>query len=187
MSSYKLLFPFVDTSNIYISNLVYDNKFRPILYDGVSLLEMTTPVAFLKNLSGKALDILYSPGGKLVVSQKVKVFLERLKENHYFEFIPVKFENKKLPPYFVLNILELVDAFDFKNSKYELFDELEPNGNPVIRDVIKMEIDTSKTKNRMLFSMLNYEGDTFIHTDLANAMIKNGITGLLLDPLIGHK
>jgi hypothetical protein len=186
MSSYKLFFPFVDASNIYISNLVYDNQFKSILYDGVSLLEMTTPVAVLKNLSGNALDILYAPGGKLVVSEKTKTFLESLKESHYFEFIPVKFENKKMHPYFVLNILELVDAFDFKNSKYELFDELGPKGNPVIRDVIKMEIDQSKTKNRMLFSMLNYEGDTFIHTDLANEMIKNGITGLLLDPLRGH-
>lgn len=185
MSNYKLFFPFVDKSNIYIADLVYDEKFKDRLYEGVSLQEMQSPLATLKNLSGIPLDILYAPGGKLIVSEKTRTFLQQLAESDFFEFIPVKFENKKMLPYYVLNLLELIDAFDWEKSKYELFEELGPNGDVVIRDVIKMEIDESKTNGRMLFSMLNHEGDTFIHVDLANDMIDNKITGILLDPLTG--
>lgn len=71
-------------------------------------------------------------------------------------------------------------------SKYELFNELGPKGNKVIKNMIKMEIDESKTNNRKLFTLLNFEGNIIIKIDLVNQMTANGITGILIDPLIGH-
>ncbi|NJM80650.1 MAG: hypothetical protein HC854_15440 [Flavobacterium sp.] len=49
-----------------------------------------------------------------------------------------------------------------------------------------MEIDESKTNNRKLFTLLNFEGNIIIKIDLVNQMTANGITGILIDPLIGH-
>ncbi|NJM80649.1 MAG: hypothetical protein HC854_15435 [Flavobacterium sp.] len=76
---------------------------------------MKSPKATLKNALGKKLDFLYALGGKLVVSEKVKLFLENTDDSSYFEFIEVKFEDKNIKPYYVLNILELLEAFDWEN------------------------------------------------------------------------
>jgi hypothetical protein len=187
MNNYRRLYPKLEKKNTYISKLIYDIEFETILYDGVSLENMKSPKATLKNVSGKSLDFLYALGGKLVVSEKVKLFLQQTKENTYYEFIDVHFENKKMKPFYVLNILELVDGFDWKKSEYELFDELGPKDNKVIRNLIKMEIDDSLTNGRRLFNLLNFEGNTIIHIDLVNQMINHGITGMLIDLLIGQK
>ncbi|NHN27103.1 hypothetical protein FIA58_015575 [Flavobacterium jejuense] len=187
MSNYKRLYPKLEKGNTYIANLIYDKEFENVLYDGISLKNMKSPNATLKNLSGKSLDFLYALGGKLIVSEKVKLFLEKTYDCSYFEFIEVNFENKKMKPYYVLNILELVDAFDWEKSEYELFEELGPKGNKVIQNIIKMEIDESKTNNRKLFNLLNFEGSIIIHIDLVNQMLNHGITGTLIDPLIGQK
>lgn len=173
-------------ANVYVADLAYDKAYEGILFDGISLKDMSAPVARLKKVSGLALDFLYARGGKLVVSEHAKAFLQQLEERSFFEFVEVQFKNGKLPSYYVLNILDLVDAFDWERSEYELFDELGPKGNKVIRNLIKMEIDEHKTNKRRLFSMQNYQGNTFMHVDLADEMIAAGITGLLLDPLVGH-
>jgi hypothetical protein len=187
MSNYRRIYPNLEKNYTYISNLIFDKRFEAILYNGVSLKDMNPPIATLKNINGKVPDFLYSLGGKLIVSEKVKSFLQQLEETVFFEFIVVHFENKKMKPFYVLNILELVDAFDWEKSDYVLFEELGPKGDRVIRNMIKMEIDTSKTNNRKLFNLLHFEGNTFINIDLANQMIEQGITGILIDPLIGHK
>lgn len=187
MSNYRRLYPNLEKTNTYISNLIYDKEFENVLYNGTSLKDMKAPLATLKNTSGKSSDFLYAIESKLVVSEKVKLFLQETEDSAYFEFIKVHFENKKMKPFYLLNILELVDAFDWEKSTYELFDELGPKGNKVIRNTIKMEIDESKTNNRKLFNLLNFEGNTMIHIDLVNQMINQGITGILIDPLIGQK
>ncbi len=187
MNTYKRLYPLFNQKDCYISNLHFDDNFKDKLYSGVSLKKMKAPVALLKNINGKKLDFLYTLGGKLVISEKVKLFLESTNDSLYFEFINVNFENARMKPYFLLNILELVNAFDWDESDYELFEELGPKGNKVIRKLIKMEINESKTNNRKLFNMLNFEGNTIIHDDLLAQMIDKSITGMITDPLVGHK
>ncbi|MCO6161207.1 imm11 family protein [Flavobacterium sp. NRK F7] len=187
MDTYKRLFPNLETGNCYISNLIIDKEYQMILHLGKSLKGMKPPLATLKNVNGKKTDLIYALGGKLIVSDKLKLFLEESKDASYFEFIEIQFENAKMNPYYMLNILELVDAFDWEKSIYELFDELGPKGNKVIRNLIKMEIDTSKTNHRILFNLLHFEGQNIVTINLYHQMVRSGITGLLIDPLVGHK
>lgn len=187
MSKYLRLYPSLESGNAYIGRMIFDPKFETQLHNGVSLMGMNPPQASLKNASKPKSDLLYALGGKLVVSEKLKAFLEMLPEQAHFEFIPVKFDKPKFPNYYVLNILNLLDAFDWERSEYVLFDELGPKGNRVIQNIQRMEIDASKTDNRQLLSMRNHEGNTFITAELAQALLENGISGLQLDPLIGHK
>lgn len=186
MSVYKRFYPFLEAGGLYISEINFDPEFEPFLFNGSSLKGMQFPKATVKNATGKAADFLYSYSGKLIVSEKAKQFLEKSDDANYFEFIPIEFSNKKIKPYYLLNILELVDAFDWENSSYELFDELGPKGNKVIRDLIKMQLIESKIKGRKLFSLLNFEGNTIAHIDFVEQMKAEGLTGILIDPLWGH-
>ncbi|MCW3162440.1 imm11 family protein [Chryseobacterium oryctis] len=187
MTDYRRFYAKLEPEELYISEMKFDADFEKKMYLGVSLKGMCNPKATIKNASGEKNDFLYSLGiSKLVVSEKAKSFLEKSEDAHYFEFFDIEFQNKKIPPFFLLNILELVDAFDWERSQYELFEELGPKGNKVIRDLIKMEIDESKTNNRKLFSLLNHEGNTIVHKDFAEEMIDYGLTGILTDPLWGH-
>ena len=186
MSQYLRLFPFLETGNAYIAQLNFTPNSLPILFSGKSFIDLPSPDAKLKNPKKPALDFLYALGGKLVVSEKVKLFLQELAESQYFEFIPVNFDQKKFPNYYVLNLLKVIDAFDWEKSDYKLFDELGPKGNKVINELRRMEIDESKTSGRELFGLLGYEGTTFISKTLAEKMQQANITGMQLIPLVGH-
>jgi hypothetical protein len=188
MSSYRKLYPYLEKGNAYISTIVFDERSEDTLYNGVSLIEMTSPIATLKNPGKKMSDFLYSLCGKPIVSNKAKLFLEDTNESGNYEFIKVQFKNKKKKEsYYLLNVLNQVDAFDWETSEYTLFDEPGPKGNKVIDNLIKMNIDESKTDGRQLFNLVGFEGHHIIHTDLVDQMIADGITGILTDPLQGHQ
>ena len=186
MSVYKRFYPFLEAGGLYISEIKFDPVFEPFLFNGSSLKGMKFPQATVKNATGKAADFLYSYSGKLIVSEKAKKFLETSNDAEYFEFIPIEFTNKKIKPYYLLTILQLVDAFDWELSTYELFDELGPKGNKVIRDLVKMELIDAKINGRKLFSLLNFEGNAIVHIDFVEQMKAGGLTGILIDPLWGH-
>lgn len=187
MTSYGRLYADLGKGELYISELRPDPAFRQQLFSGVSLKGMAAPTAVVKNASGKKNDLLYALGmGRPIVSERARSFLERSADAPHFEFFSIAFENKKLPPYLLLNIMQPVDAFDWERSRYELFDGPGPTGNKVIRDLARMEIDASKTNNRQLFVLLGHEGHTIIHQDLTAGMRSAGLTGLLVDPLWGH-
>lgn len=187
MSIFRRLYPKLESGDMYISELNIDADFEGLLFNGKSCKDMFSPLAIVKNEKGNKKDFLYSFSSRLIVSEKAKIFLETSSDASYLEFIPINFHDKKMPKYYLLNILDLVDAFDLNKSIYRFFDELGPKGNKVLMDYEKVEIDIVKTENRKLFSMLYFEGNIIIHQDFFNEIINSGLTGLFVDPLWGHQ
>ena len=59
----------------------------------------------------------------LVVSQKLKEILEKLPDNLQFHPTKVIFENNEYQDYFIVNILQVVDAIEYQKSKLVYYDE----------------------------------------------------------------
>jgi len=75
------------------------------------------------NLGDKlSLSIHYSDT-LLVVSQKLKASLEKLPDDLQFHPTKVIIENNEYPDYFIVNILQVVDAIDYQKSKLIYYDE----------------------------------------------------------------
>lgn len=186
MSQYKALFAWHEKSNVSIDMIKYDQKYIEKMNLGVSLKGMKNPVAVLKNVKGKFTDFLFSPSVENIVSEKVKDFLEKKEGAINFEFYPVEFNIEKHPSYFFMNILGLVDAFDWEKSDYELYDELGPKGDKVIKVMKRMEIDEAKTAGRRIFVLDRFIGTTYVHESLAKEMQDEGFTGFITEPLRGN-
>jgi hypothetical protein len=187
MNNYKQLFPWHEEQNTSIKSITFDPSFISKMNLGFSLKGMQMPVVKLKNTKAAFTDFLFTPSIEIIISEKLKLLLQNHEKEGFLEFYPIEFRDKNSPPYFLLNIVGLVDAFDWEKSEYVLFDELGPLGNKVIRKIIKMEIDNSKTEGRRIFILKNYIGTLFLHQSLADEMIAFGITGYKEKPLIGHK
>lgn len=186
MSNFKTLFAWHEKQNVSIGDITYDSDYIDKMNLGVSLKGMKNPVAVLKNTKGKFTDFLFSPSVENIVSEKVKDFLEKKEGAANFEFYPVDFNIKKHPSYFFMNILGLVDGFDWEKSDYELYDQLGPKGNKMIRNLIRMEIDEAKTAGKRIFLLERFIGTTYVHDSLAKEMQEENITGFKSQPLRGN-
>lgn len=186
MGYYKVLFSWYEKSNIHIEDIEYDSLYANKLNQGISLKGMKNPKATLENLTGKYTDFLYTPESEHIVSEKVKAFLEKTEGKENFEFFSVDFNISGQPSYYLMNIIGIIDAFDWEKSDYVLFDELGPKGNKVIHNMNRMEIDENKTEGKRIFLMKDYIGTTYLHQSLADEMNAAGITGFKAQPLIGN-
>lgn len=187
MSEYLSLFAWHETANARIKSISFDPAYEAKLSLGLSLVGMQPPKATLVNARGHFTDMLFAPSVEHVISERMKDFLLE-REGEHLEIHPVQLggSSKKHAPYFHMNVLQLVDAFDWKRSDYELFPELGPKGDKIIRVLKRMEIDPEKTRGRRLFGMEHYVGTTFVHASLAEEMLAAGFTGFRAQPLRGQ-
>ncbi|WP_254510900.1 imm11 family protein [Anatilimnocola floriformis] len=120
----------------------------------------------------------FCPSGMFVVSQRLKTLLEEWKV--LAEFIEIQLVNSKKRPitsdgFFLCNILDAVDCFDFTRGKSTLYD------SPVKRidRLKKLVIDEKKAASHNLFRLATgVEALAFASDGLADAIIQRGMTGM---------
>ena len=74
-----------------------------------------------------------------------------------------------------MNILELLDAFDWEKSDYDLFNELGPKGNKVIENLRKTVLKDLIIDGRNLFYVKEFQAKIFISETLEADFINAGI------------
>jgi hypothetical protein len=102
-----------------------------------------------------------------------------------FQIFPIKIM-PEAKPYYILNLLNLVDAVDREKSKFTLWTEEDerPDLLGTFHTFEKMVLDRSKVpKNVHFFRLKGYEVVTVITKELAAEFKKNNIKGFSLKPL----
>ena len=105
------------------------------------------------------------------------------KDATYFQFIPLAFKGKKAPSYFILHCLDLVDAFDWDRSKYQLFVPDAKGDERTIRRFELMVIDEKRVGARKLFTMPDYTANQLVEKKFSEQLIAEGFTVTQLLPL----
>lgn len=128
-------------------------------------------------LSSKKLpDVLLGLSPGLVISERVKVILEALPERDKLQFVSVKVKKKN---YWLLNVRNLVPAFDWKNSKYTTYDS-NPN---IIRGVELLVFKLEVVEGLNLFRMEEKPIGIYISEHLKNILVEEKITGIRISDI----
>ena len=129
------------------------------------------------NEGNRSTDYLANDLGWLVVSSEFKKILEE-SDITGIQYLPInvknKLDNKELEGYFVANICNLVDALDFENSKYDLFDI---NENEKMLAVEKYALKKDKVKDVNIFKISEDNIPNFVSEKLKKLIEANNLTG----------
>lgn len=121
-------------------------------------------------------DYLANDLGWFIVSEKLKDAIGKLNVNG-IQYLPVKIVDLKSRAYpneyYVVNVIEVVDAINLKESVYDVFDF---EGEKMY-SVIKYAVTKSKINNKDLFKLKGHEIPMFISEKLKNAIEERNITG----------
>lgn len=180
--TYKRLFFKADENTVLVKKvLIPDNMDRDI-YVGKEVTVEFTPKIYLKNTKGYLPDFLTGGTSILIISSKVKQFLEQSSEIRFLKFIETKITSRTITEkFYMVNILEPISCIDREKSIFEI-----PPENPdAIILLQKMVIDENKTKNRKLFYMIEFPAQLLIEESFANEMLDAGIKDIRLLPLVG--
>lgn len=122
-------------------------------------------------------DYLANDLGWLLVSYKFKKLLEDSQISG-IQYLPInvknKIDNKELKGYFVANIYNFIDALDFENSKYDLFDIDE---NEKMLAVEKYALKRDKVKDFDIFKITEDNIPNFVSEKLKKLIESNNLTG----------
>ena len=126
----------------------------------------------------KFVDFHFGLGDAIYINEKFVECLKTVGEKNYQLLPIVVYPGEK--PYYILNILNLIDCVDRENSVYRLFTE--EYGRPDLLGKFytftKMILDESKIpKDVHIFRLKGYEIAFFITNELASVFKKNKIKG----------
>jgi hypothetical protein len=175
--TYKEFLPWVDEMALEFIEFECTESLDNKLYSGKSLKDEEPPKIYIKDPAGRPPDFLSGIGTSLpIVSVKVKEFLQGTEDVKHFEFIQTTIlDYEKDIEYYILNILDVIDAFDWEQSDYDLFDEPGPKGNKVIEELRKTVLIEEKIKGRNLFYVKDFPSKVFISEKLEAQFVKAGI------------
>lgn len=185
MTDYSMILPFASETDQIITRLVWESHDSERTR-GIPMVEFTQPIAQLAKDKNAFNDLIISPLPQLIVSERLKGFLNSLRDATYFQFIPLAFKGKKAPSYFILHCLDLVDAFDWDRSKYQLFVPDAKGDERTIRRLELMVIDEKRAGARKLFTMPDHTAYQFVEKKFGEQLIAEGFTGIRLLPLKGQ-
>lgn len=185
MSFYQMKWSF-DQNNDHTSfmeQFSVSDKIQKNAFKGISLTTEPLPEATLKRKKGKKLDILIG-ATEIVISQKFKDLLEQFEEDKGFlEFIPINFNNviekDKITPYYFLNILENIEAFDFEKSEYtQLPADIFPDQQHLVQEVKTLFVKEEKIGTRNIFRLKEFAIPVYISEKLKNSVEEAGLEGI---------
>lgn len=185
MTDYSIILPFASETDQIITQLVWESH-DVERTRGIPIKEFTQPIAQLAKNKMAFRDLTISPLPQLIVSERLKDYLNATDDATHFQFIPLSFKGKKAPSYFILHCLDLADAFDWDRSKYELFVPDAKGDERTIRRLELMVIDEKKVGTRKLFTMPDHTAYHFIEKTFGEQLIAEGFTGIRLLPLKGQ-
>jgi len=172
----------------YIQN--YDKSFK--LSAGIELSSSFPPDAayrmhddFPDNIALS--DVLYNPDSQIVISEKVRSFLDTAGVQH-IEYLPVKVLNHKgrevKERYFIANMLPLVDCVDLEKTQHEE-NLLDPDELINIRNLTVHE--DKIPADFQLFRLKAISGAMLIHRALAQKLKAAGFRGFATPELSEYR
>lgn len=174
---YKQLLPWVDDEVMEFVKFECTESFKKKIYSGQLLSGEKIPKIYIRDSSKRPPDFLSGLGSALpIVSSKVKTVLETARPLQHFEFIePVLINYNGAEQYYILNILDIIDAFDWENSDFDVFDEPGPLGSKVIRKVRKLVVKETVAVGKDLFYIKEFPGTIYISETLEREFKGAGI------------
>lgn len=164
--------------SLLIKKFEITESFRKKQYSDQSLSEEEAPVVHIKNKRGKSTDFLVGDTVLLVISEKAKVFFEANIEHSNIEFLPVDMQNYGgKGNFWVMNVLEVIDCFDWDNSEYTLFDEPAPDGSKAIDEFMKVVLREQPIGEREIFYTDQFPVELFISPSLEEKLLASDLVG----------
>ena len=163
--------PFAGKLYAYDVDLEISEKTLDKLSDGIPIVTNENIKVRLQSQSKPVPDFLgntYKP----VVSEKIKNILLDLNDKDFYQFIPCEIDNRK-KNYWVLNIKQNIECFDWNNSKYRTY-----SSNPnVIAEINIISMNVEKIGPRNLFRMSEFNIPLFISDYLIEIFEEEKVTG----------
>ncbi|WP_299460869.1 DUF1629 domain-containing protein [uncultured Microscilla sp.] len=173
-----------DKKHVFIEGFEASDKLKDNGSTGVSLLNEAPPKAFLKNKKGVKADALVGASTFLVISERFKTLFENFQDDiQFIEFIPLRLENlksnEKSEKYYLLNILNNIECFDWEKSSYTRYPkDIFPDQQHLIRKVDKLVIDHKPIKERNIFRVAEKPIPIYISQKLKDAIEEADLTGV---------
>jgi len=156
---------------------------REIIYklmDGEKIHDIDMSKAKIKNITKKFPDVIGTGSSEYFVTNAFKRVIEGLESAENMHFIAVTLVDKQ---YWLLNILNNIECFDFENSEYSVRE-----GNPrIIRDIKTMALMESRINGRHIFRVAEKPVYIFISQTLKDAIEANNLTGIEYDNIFEIK
>lgn len=177
MSNFIRILSYHTDGHLYYTDIANINREAEKLeFEGVFIENIGDPTIKFRNKKAKMTDYIMGIGRFPIVSTRFKDLLSSLPDSKYIQFIKCKSNYaKQTEEFWIMNLLELVDCFDWekseyvKRTKYINPDEFWPD------DITKVEMIDEKTNGRNIFRVLDFPTDIFISKQLEALILENKI------------
>ncbi len=162
----------------------YEKKYgidQYIFQKGVRLTNWNNDFTFYYDKSEGYIptDYMANNLGWFLISPKFKDVMEKLDIKNV-QYLPVKIKEKitgeEIHGFNIVNIIELIDAIDWDNSEYSVF-ELKERGIKMI-SVRKYALSKNSINNLHILRLKDSKFAIFVSEQLKNELLNNGITGI---------
>lgn len=185
MANYYVLSPGIDRSFMRIAESRLPEQYSDsILFGKPVKPARRTPVLDIEKKTARPVDLV---GGLItvpIVSERMQEAASTLPDP--LEYYPVKLVLPKDPkieyPYFALNALDNVDAFDREKSEYTAVDY-----SPVVPHVTKLAIIESQVGGRNIFRLTSYPLLLIASEAARQAFEAASLTGLQFTPVADYR
>lgn len=145
-------------------------------FEGTLIENIGDPTIKFKSKTAKLTDYVMGIGRFPIVSTRFQNLLSALPDSHYLQFIKCKSNySKQTEDFWILNILDLVDCFDWEKSDYvKRTKHINPN-EFWPDDITNLEMIDQKIHGRNIFRMLDFPTDIFISRHLEAIILKEKI------------
>jgi hypothetical protein len=127
---------------------------------------------------GNELDLNFNTWNTMIVSRKAKSVLDQWVASA-IQYFPVTVRGAS-QPYFIANVIQLVDCLDETLSVVERFqpnDPVRPDRAGEISSVIDLHVDASRIPDNHLFRISSYHRAVIISEDLKKSLDSAGASG----------
>lgn len=160
--------------HLYYKNISGINKEAEKLeFEGIFIENIGDPVITFRSKSAKLTDYIMGIGWFPIVSTRFKEILSALPDSEYIQFIKCHSNySKPTEEFWIMNILDLVDCFDWeksdytKHAKYSNPNEFWPD------DITRVELIDEKTNGRNIFRVLDFPTNIFISKHLEKIILE---------------
>jgi len=132
----------------------------------------------LKNVTKKFPDLMGRGSSEFFVTDAFKHIVENMESSQNIHFIPVILRNQQ---YWLLNLLNNVEAFDRENSTYSAYE------GGALKSIQKLAMKEDKIQGRNIFRMAEEPVYIFISKTLKDAIEANNLTGIAYDNIFEIK
>lgn len=177
MSNFVRIISYRTDGDLYYTDIDNINKEAEKLeFEGVLIEDIGDPTIKFRNKKAKITDYIMGIGRFPIVSTRFKDLLSSLPDSEYIQFIKCKSNYfKQTEEFWMMNILELVDCFDWEKSEYVKRTKYSNPNEFWPDDVTKVEIIDEKTNGRNIFRVLDFPTYIFISKQLEGLILENKI------------